>query len=504
MWETILITGGPLQIRSLIHNLTRSLSPSHVSLSDVENTRMFFKNMHREYENASSDDVITNEFIRMYEAIYSFQDGLISDRELLRKSSISISRAKTSRGPQSSAVFTMDDTDTEVDTLPARLQKDPKKWRTTYKTVSYAIYITIILFIVAFSATTIHKKNDLLDSSLEHIKRYRNTGELNMDLPNSYFPPTNYLDTKPAITTFVTPLHPSILVEHHGRGTDEQERRDNNMEAFFEKSKEIASGPGYEIYTKERYNGEMMHILEKWVELMVNVVNPIYTTSSSMLRILIDNNINIPSGSSIEDEEEFTQMNGVYNPDIDSVFVRLPRRDYGQGYVVRVLVHELAHRAHLEMQHIALECKRAYAGKMIDDPSAPGICTTHSRTIESTMTRNHLMTIRDTVESILYLGIHNDEISYEEAVVYNKMILDARIYNAYERAIQDTKYKEYIRKYRISYSLINYMEFWAEASVSFLYKQGPERFPNRSWIQENDPELYDMLAEVYQNTQQYE
>ena len=77
--------------------------------------------------------------------------------------------------------------------------------------------------------------------------------------------------------------------------------------------------------------------------------------------------------------------------------------------------------------------------------------------------------------------------------------LDVRLETIYERA----KSSELYEKYRYEYAFTNHREMWAEASASFLYAINPRHFPDRDWIQQNDPQLYSLLTEVYSGASRY-
>lgn len=114
--------------------------------------------------------------------------------------------------------------------------------------------------------------------------------------------------------------------------------------------------------------------------------------------------------------------------------------------------------------------------------------------------------VQDEVFAVLHLGVDGETMSYDDAIVVNKLILNMRIQHLYEQAVESPKYKssgywneEYVAK---AYWRTNYAEFWAEASAAYLVAEYLKewvtpRLPPRAWIKENDPALFSLLEEVY-------
>ena len=246
---------------------------------------------------------------------------------------------------------------------------------------------------------------------------------------------------------------------------------------------------------------EHMGDIKPWISYMLTVLNPAYAPGETPLKIMLAD-VSPQPRRGLEGDTDYKYLLGEYQPDTDLLFVKI-HNNFEKEDIIHTLVHEMAHRVHLERPYVALNCRRAYAGKLVEDKNAPGLCRSHGTQLGSGSSREYLMTISDAVHGIIYLGIPNDAISYDEALVYNKMILDMRIQISHENASESPVYDDYIQKYGIGYAMTNYLEFWAEASVSYLYKINKRGFPSRDWIEKNHSELYKLLREAYQDAPSY-
>lgn len=519
MWSTLTNTGGSWKIKSVVHGLVTYTFPEETILSNENTAAGFFSAMREVYTDSSLRNTQNKEFFVICDSLISFYSGKINENQLsqvthsvLRK--VQNRLEKQEKQPNASSELSIiDDSEKKVVLVPARLEKDPRKWRTRYKTVSHSIYVMVILFFVLFSSTvSAQEKTDLVDSAVNNLDTYISTGEENIYLPPSFTPKIssgNTLMNPHASTPFLKDLDSRLLMRHKLRRSREQDELRQDVDHFLVGTEKVFSSPEYEIYTKGVNDDEFLNHVTRWTDYMQTVLNPVYTPSDTPLKFLLGD-VSPKPRRGIEGDEDYKYIGGEYQPDTNTLFVRLPK--FSDDPIVKknqmmegisTVVHELSHRAHLENSYVALDCRKAYAGKLVEDKNEPGLCRAHGHQIDSNSSREYLMTIRDAVEEVLYLGIPNEAISYEEALVYNKMILDMRVQIAYENALENKEYDIYMRKYGMSYALTNHMEFWAQASTSYLYTIHERQFPDRSWIEENDPVLYELLGEIYQSAPEF-
>ena len=162
--------------------------------------------------------------------------------------------------------------------------------------------------------------------------------------------------------------------------------------------------------------------------------------------------------------------------------------------ILATLGHEIAHRVHGDAYDVATECT-----------SEKGFCVNFMYDVESDhndTTRLNVYKKVNEAKGVLYLGLKSENMTPDEARIYLKAHLDTRMRQTYHNAkhgIHRDAYAEFDGAY---YAMSSYREFWSEASVAFMLgrhvgESGVARFPHYDWIQENDPQLYRVLEEVY-------
>ena len=497
IWDSLISKGGSWKIRSLIKSILKDSFPKEYTISDYRASSMYFSLMKEEYDNSNNKKT---SFVLIFDFMNDFIDGKIKDSDLLKFSRSVLNDIKSNSKISSSVRIQ----NLNGDPLSSsKKETNPKKWRTVYKTTTFALYTIVILFLIHILSTNISKdtKDDLIDSVLNYINRYVSTGEEVIELPPSFIQKHGKLLQSTMKTPYISSLDTRLRIDHMTRNSVAHEYRIKDADYLMKDTSKLVSGENYELFKKGFVSDSTVKELNLWVDYMVKIVNPIYAPIDSVRVILSKKYVPKRTISEISDS-----VLGEYMTNQDIVFVKTGyEKEYNMD-IVSTLIHEMAHRAHLESREIALQCRRAYAGKIIEDSNAPGICHTSGTSIDSASTREYLNIISDTVEAVIYLGIPNDSMSYEEALVYKKMIMDMRIHVCFEDAKSGTVYKKYWSSLNKlgSYGMIDYYEFWAEASTSYLYTVHEERFPSRKWIQENDPKLYDLLEEMYSSAPVYD
>jgi len=225
------------------------------------------------------------------------------------------------------------------------------------------------------------------------------------------------------------------------------------------------------------------------LELVLHSVDPIYLPASERLVVNLSSTL-----------REGTRVGGLYKRYPQHIWVASPSLEQpvslsDRAYVLYTLVHEVAHHVHLGSDRIA--------SGTLSGNKRPAIERYSRDDIEA------LMLVRDEVFAVLHLGVDSDNINYEEAVWLNKMILDIRIKNLYQNALESEMYQgsKYWEKWSGSaaYWRTNHKEYFAEASTAYLTNEYLadhhgryfKKFPPRKWIRENDPGLYSLLDEVW-------
>lgn len=148
---------------------------------------------------------------------------------------------------------------------------------------------------------------------------------------------------------------------------------------------------------------------------------------------------------------------------------------------VHVLIHEFTQWLHMSTPHVAIDGRSRLLRNVVAVVTREGPIAENDRKLEK---------VRDEVEAVLYLGYESPDISYEDARIINKKILDMRLRQLYSNAMHSERYK----MKRVGYWTTNHLEFFAEASLAFITDGGS--FPSRDWIKANDPEIFNLLQEV--------
>ena len=104
--------------------------------------------------------------------------------------------------------------------------------------------------------------------------------------------------------------------------------------------------------------------------------------------------------------------------------------------------------------------------------------------------------VKDEAYMILFLGI-DGTMTKREALAVMKTTIDRRIDVLFQKAKISQTYRLHARHNNHWYAFSNRFEFWAEASEAFVMDWNDDRFPSRSWINENDPDLFMLLSEVW-------
>ena len=242
-------------------------------------------------------------------------------------------------------------------------------------------------------------------------------------------------------------------------------------------ARKVVETDGYRLFSNARDNGKNdLRILESvaWVDYFLGSVDPVYLQSEiNKLDITLNSKRQIAAGFySTYANLVFLHSDNAKKAEM-SMFERRTLQE--------VLVHELAHHTHLGTEPLAYDCGE-HLCKNIQKHS--------DEFVGSVMTSK----MRKEVDLVLFFGYKSDFLSYEEAVLVNKIILNNRIIALYQAALDSTLYEPWKAKY----AMTNKDEFWAEATRTFFTRVHVEtRFPTRTWVKKNDPALYDLLLEVY-------
>ena len=215
-----------------------------------------------------------------------------------------------------------------------------------------------------------------------------------------------------------------------------------------------------------------------WIEHMLRSVDPVYLQNMSQLKVYL-------SARGVHDKAPGT--GGFYRALYDNIWIKT-QLVRGGGPIsmaerrtnLKVIVHEMAHRVHLATEYIATDC-------------GSHICKNLQYRYDG-LSDLELGEIKDEVDAVLYLGYESEDITYEDAVLLNKKILDMRIEHLFSIAGDSQQYQDLPGS---QYWAKNYVEFWAESSLSFLIANSGGLFPDRDWIEKNDPRLFSLLDEVW-------
>lgn len=264
------------------------------------------------------------------------------------------------------------------------------------------------------------------------------------------------------------------------------------MEDFLNNSDKILDSENYAIYLHSESVKDERQILEMsmWIEYIMSSVSSIYSPSSaSKLTVLMTDKT-----PNVVGKRGGMSVGGIYIGYMDSIMWKMDSV-WKDGHIqiidrinsLKTLVHEMSHRVHLFKDDIITDC-------------GEDICSSRLDFVMTPETKKFILDKKDEVVGIVYLGLTSDEMTQEQARMYLKLILDMRIEEAYSSASVDPVYSTWRWS---AYGFTNHREFWAEASVSFLFSISEYNFPSRDWIRENDPNLYSILSEVYSNSLPY-
>ena len=222
-----------------------------------------------------------------------------------------------------------------------------------------------------------------------------------------------------------------------------------------------------------------------WTKYLFAALDPVYLPSERQLKILLS-----------AQHAKGGPLLGLMFSHLDHVWVRSEgRRGVGpvdmrdRIMVIITLIHEFAHRAHLVTEFVATDCNK-HLCKNILELGHP-----------SEETDRELDNIRDEVGAVLWLGYVSETITYDDAIILNRAILDMRIRRLYANALTSEIYKRDPEQNKPwnGYWSTHYTEFFAEASVAFVIGVDPNQrsFRHRNWIKRNDPMLFSLLDEVW-------
>lgn len=222
-----------------------------------------------------------------------------------------------------------------------------------------------------------------------------------------------------------------------------------------------------------------------WIEYMIDTIDPAYIWSQNDKPIINLSNKNKNFG------DDGLAL-GFFHPRSNDILIK-ERDDEeldDEMTVIKTLIHEMSHKVHLDTPDVFIPCSDEI------EQNKDRLCRNPLR-IDRNRTekaKNHISSKYDEARGVLYLGLQSENMSPDEAKIYLKLNLDLRIEKIYNRAMKSGKYPQDDRA--TFYSLSDHFEFWAEASTSFILEHY-EHFQSREWIQENDPELFTLLQEVY-------
>jgi len=222
----------------------------------------------------------------------------------------------------------------------------------------------------------------------------------------------------------------------------------------------------------------------EWSQHIIDIVDPVYIWSKNDKPT-----INLSNKNKVFDADELSL--GFYSVRTNDLLIKeRHNEDLDEMTVVNTLVHEIAHKVHLDVPDVFLPCSDkggANKGKLCKNPFRMDRNRTESF-------KKHISSKFDEAKSVLYLGNVSQTMSPDSAKIYMKLNLDLRIEKVYDNSMKSGKYPDDIREY--FYSLTDHFEFWAEASTSFIVGNY-DHFQSKEWIHINDPDLYSLLEEVY-------
>lgn len=227
----------------------------------------------------------------------------------------------------------------------------------------------------------------------------------------------------------------------------------------------------------------------------IDAIDPAYMwNSAEKLSVIVSSRNHLPWGDLYEQGlRESDILEGFYENGTKHIWVH-DDPDQSPLYILGILGHEIAHRVHGDAYDVATECT-----------SGKGFCVNLMYDVESghnDTTRLNVYKNVNEAKGVLYLGLKSENMTPDEARIYLKAHLDTQILQAYHNAKHGIHRDAYAEFDGADYAMSSYKEFWAEASVAFLLgrhveQSGVARFPHHDWIQQNDPQLFTTLEEVY-------
>lgn len=332
--------------------------------------------------------------------------------------------------------------------------------------LQYCIFIAISIFIVSVVRKV--KYNESNESTESNVLIVKTKLPVSVDImtplwgsDNTLFPPSKEVDK---------------LMEYYVNEDRKKYQTDTTL--FFEDENLI-------LNVDPNSNTPNLHknALE-WSKYLIDIVDPVYIWSKNDKPT-----INLSNKNKVFDEDELSL--GFYSVRTNDLLIKeRHNEDLEEMTVVNTLVHELAHKVHLDVPDVFLPCSDkggANQGKLCKNPFRMDRNRTESF-------KKHISSKFDEAKSVLYLGNKSETMSPDSAKIYMKLNLDLRIEKIYDNSMKSGKYPDDIREY--FYSLTDHFEFWAEASTSFIVGNY-DHFQSKEWIKINDPALYDLLEEVY-------
>lgn len=500
IWQILKFTGGSPDLRVLISATLDKIDGDIHKDTSIYSFQSLYKMMEDFSRSGKSPDMYY-----MEESIKMFYNGDISSHDLDRLSDAIVKSVI----PNSSARVYMDE---EEESLSS------KRIPTNTKSILYAVYAMLIIFLpyVYFQKTGESFSGGVKQVSSRIISEFSPKiptimGSDSIDIPSPlllHLPPGMVENPSHNDRLLQTPFLQKDQVSNvklNRYGSRERtgvfdRTFDNYLGKFIKDSVSKVNTDGYELHVRGETKDDQVKEVSMWIEYVLSSVDPAYAPSgNSKLNVLLSDTF--PE----LDKKIFGAIGGLYLPDHDLLYVSKTEDNSGdnvkldeRGRQLKILVHELAHRVHIVSEPVGMECSE-HDPKTINPDALKGVCKERPVPVNTEETKGYLDIIRDEVYGVVFLGLHSDNMTLEEASVYLKMILDVRLETIYERA----KSSELYEKYRYEYAFTNHREMWAEASASFLYAINPRHFPDRDWIQQNDPQLYSLLTEVYSGASRY-
>jgi len=498
IWEILQKTGGPRDLRVVISHTLSQIDGGSKKDTSIHSFRALYKMM--------EDFVISGTDMNMYyldKSIQMLYDGEIEGKDLEHLTSSIVNKSIT---PSSSAKISFEDDDEDFEPV--------KNHKTNMKIMIQAIFALFIIFIpyVYFNNTGASYSNGVQRVADDIIEKH---SPVNRIMPSDSFDvPTPFLLHTPPDVSRSTHHNDRLLqtpfinkdkianldLNRYGsrERTDKYDTTfDNYKEKFVKNSVSAIQSDGYELHVHGKTKDAQIQEVSMWIEYVLTSVDPAYSPSgNSKLNVLLADTF--PK----IDTTVFGAIGGLYLPDHDLLYVSKTEDNHEdnvkldeRGRQLMTLVHELSHRVHLVSDPISMDCTERDSRS----EKTGGACKERAVQVDTEKTHEYLKTVRDEVHAVVFLGMKSENMTLEEASIYLKMILDMRISEIFEKAKNSKSYENH----RYQYAFTNHREFWAEASTSYLYAINGRNFPDRDWMQTNDPALHSLLSEVYSGASKY-